>query len=198
MNHKSNLLKRIIAGLGLLALTSASLSAQDHFPKNPVRVKAGPVYTLVQTGEISKNCLGIESLVEKPLTESGKLAGEFELGLYADTRTNQDYVYSKMQANAGLRYRPFIVNGWSLGGKAALGVSSEFYKKIESADNSEKVHLNKIAGLDLQKTFKNDNGVNISVSREVDRNVWVIGAKYLFKTPDRNNLAQRAYPWLIF
>lgn len=180
-NNISGNIKKAIVGLGFFLLTSASLSAQE----NPLRIKTGLAYNVVNTGDISKNCLGIESLAEKSLTESGKLFLELELGFYADTRSNQDYIYSKLQTNLGLRYRPLINNGWSLGGKAALGLSSEFYKQIESADNYEKVHFNKIAGLDLQKTFKKDNGVSISVSRELDRNVWIFGAKYLLK-PSNN------------
>ena len=188
-------MKKIIAGLGLLALTSASLSAQE----NPLVVKAGLAYNIVQTNELSKNCLGVETLLEKKLGE--KIFAEWEIGLYADTRTTSEIVYSKMQTNMGFEYKPIIKNGWAMGGKLALGVSNEFYKQIQEAAPYKRTTLNKLIGLDIEKKFKGGNGINISVSKEIDNDIWRVGAKVILKSEDKrdeNHSKKNHYPWPNF
>jgi len=192
MRYIPSIVKKIIAGLGLLALTSTSLSAQN----NPLKVKAGIAYNIVQTNEISKNCLGIETLLEKKVGNVERLSGEWEVGLYADTRTTSEQVYSKMQTNFGLKYKPIFNNGWSVGGKLALGVSSEFYKQIEGVEACNKVSLNKSFGADFEKEFKSGRGVNLFISKEIDRNIWKIGLKGILRWENKNSYGP--YPWPPF
>lgn len=167
-------------GFGILALTCVPLKSQGF---KPLTVKAGVAYNIVQTDELSKNCLGIETLLEKKLKE--RLFAEWEIGLYADTRTTSALVYSKMQTNMGLEYKPIMKGGWAMGGKLALGVSSEFYRRVEGERPIERVYLNKLVGLDVEKIFKNGAGINVGVSKEIDRNIWRIGIKGILKPESR-------------
>jgi len=183
-------------GLGLLLLTSAPLEAQKSksyylnkakndnycFQKNPSIVKAGIAYNIVRTDEFSKNCLGIEVLLETKLKE--RLFTELEIGFYLDTCAISS-LYSKMQTNMGLEYKPIMKGGWAMGGKLALGVSSEFYRRVEGERPIERVYLNKLVGLDVEKIFKNGAGINVGVSKEIDRNIWRIGIKGILKPESR-------------
>ncbi len=183
-------------GFGILALTCVPLKSQGF---KPLTVKAGVAYNIVQTDELSKNCLGIETLLEKKLKE--RLFAEWEIGLYADTRTTSALVYSKMQTNMGLEYKPIMKNGWAMGGKAAIGVSSEFYKEIEEITPSKRVSLNKLVGLDAEKVFKNGAGINFGVSREIDRNIWRVGVKAILKPESKkqhNYSNRKSFPWPVF
>jgi len=175
MKDIKNNLKKIGIGTGIILSSYLPLKSQE----NPLVVKAGLTYNIVQTKEMSKNCLGFETVLEKNLKE--RLSVEGEVGLYADTRTTSEIVYSRMQMNMGLKYKPFVKNGWSMGGKLALGVSNEIYKPIECSNPLKETFLNKLVGLDVEKKFKNGKGLNISLSREIDRNVWKIGLKGLLK-----------------
>ncbi len=159
-------------GLGILALICAPLKSQDFKSET---VKAGITYNIVQIDGLSKNCLGIEALFEKKLKE--RLFTEWETGLYADSRRTSALIYSKMQTNMGLKYKPIMKNGWAMGGKAAIGASSEFYKEIEQLGHSSRASLNKLVGLDVEKIFKNGAGINFGVSREIDKNIWRVGIK---------------------
>jgi hypothetical protein len=191
MTSMNNSLKKAGISLGLLALTSASLSAQE----NPLIVKVGAAYNIVQTDELSKNSLGIETLLEKKLRE--RLFAEWEIGLYADTRATSNLIYSKMQTNIGLEYKPVMKNGWAMGGKFAIGVSSEFYKEIEQITPSKRISLNKLVGLDAEKVFHSGLGVNLGVSREIDKNIWRIGAKVILKSESKkqhNYSNRKSYP----
>lgn len=200
MKNINDNLKNAVIVFGLLMLTFAPLEGQKNefhhlkkakkncFEKSqnfkPFKVKAGVTYNIVQIDEISKNCLGIETLLEKEL--KGRLFAEWEIGLYADTRTTSELIYSKMQTNMGLEYKPIMKNGWAMGGKAAIGVSSEFYEDIEDILPSERISLNKLVGLDAEKVFRNGAGINLGVSKEIDRNIWRIGIKVILKPESRN------------
>jgi len=143
MKNITDNLKNAGIVFGLLMLTFAPLEGQKIEKSQnfkPWTVKVGVTYNIVQKDEISKNCLGIETLLEKKLKD--KLFAEWEIGLYADTRTTNAFIYSKMQTNMGLEYKPIMKNGWAMGGKAAIGVSSEFYKEIEDIVPSKKISLN--------------------------------------------------------
>lgn len=187
-------IKKAISGLGIVALSYLPLNAQEP---NPLAIKAGIAYNIVNITRLSKNSLGIETLLEKGLKE--RLYGEWEIGMYADTRTTNKIVYSKMQTNVGLKYKPIVKNGWSAGGKLALGVSNEFYKNIEEAIPTQRVTLNKLVGLDIEKKFKNGRGVNLAVSKEIDRNIWRIGLRGILKPESisHRNYSNR-YPWPQF
>jgi hypothetical protein len=185
-------------GLGILGLSYGSLNAQEK-ETSPLIVKAGLAYNIVDINGLSKNTFGVETLFEKGINK--KLYGEWEIGMYVDTRSTNSFIYSKMQTNLGLKYKPFIIDGWSAGGKLALGVSSEFYKYVESAHPNHRVALNKLVGLDVEKKFKNGRGVNASVSKEIDRNIWRVGLKTTLKLEDKNynNHSKRNhYPWPAF
>lgn len=181
-------------GLGVFVLSCSPSMSQG----NPLTEKVGIAY-LVQNEDYSKNCFGIETLLENKFKE--RLSGEWEIGLYADTRTTNSSIYSKMQTNIGLKYKPFIKNGWSMGGKAALGASGEFYKEVESAAPYERVSLTKLVALDAEKVFESGSGVNISVSREIDRKIWRIGAKLILKPESkqkRSSPIRKHFPWPSF
>ncbi len=182
-----------VIGLGILALTCIPLKSQDFKPER-VKVKAGVTYNIVQIDELSKNCLGIETLLEKKLKE--RLFAEWEIGLYADTRSTSALIYSKMQTNVGLEYKPIMKNSWAMGGKVAIGASSEFYKEIEQLNHSSRVSLNKLVGFDVEKMFKNGEGINFGISREVDRNIWRIGIKGVLKLQDKGS--NKHFPWPMF
>lgn len=220
MKNITDNLKNAVIVFGLLMLTFAPLEGQqklkeqseelwikkpkkNYFEKSqnfkPWTVKVGVTYNIVQIDEISKNCLGIETLLEKKLKD--KLFAEWEIGLYADTRTTSAFIYSKMQTNMGLEYKPIMKNGWAMGGKVAIGVSSEFYKETEEIVPSKRVSLNKLVGLDAEKVFRNGAGINLGVSREIDRKIWRIGIKGILKpeSKKRNNWSDRkSYPWPSF
>ena len=187
MKNITDSIKKFGIGFGLFILPYIPLKSQE----SNTLVKAGITYNLVQTEEISKNCFGIESLAEKGLGE--RLSIEWETGLYSST--NSESKYSKLQTNLGLKYKPFLKEGWSIGSKLALGVSSEFYNKPECVDNFERVALNKLVGLDAEKIFKNGRGINLSVSREIDRNIWRVGAKVILKPESRK---RKSFPWPDF
>lgn len=190
MRNITNNIKKAGVGLGLLTLSYIPLKAQENKPV----VKIGIAYNIVQTDEISKNCFGIEALLEKNLGK--RLSTEFETGLYSDTRANTKFAYSRIQTNFGLKYKPIMKNGWTIGGKLALGVSSEFYKEIESTDIvPERIAFNKLVGLDFEKIFKSSSGVNIGFSKEIDRNIWKVTAKWVFKQGSRN---KKSFPWPEF
>lgn len=194
MINRANVTK-IGAGLGIFSLSYVPLISQEK----PLLIKVGPAYNIVQTDEFSKNSLGIETLLEKKFQE--KLSGEWEIGLYADTRTTNSIIYSKMQTNIGLKYKPFVKDGWSLGGKLALGVSDEFYKEIYKAEPCQKTSLNKLVALDAEKMFKSGTGINIGVSREIDRNIWKVGARFVLKPESKkqhNYSNRKSYPWPSF
>lgn len=212
MKNITDNLKNAVIVFGLLMLTFAPLEGQmnefqyikkaerNYFEKSrdfkPLTVKVGVTYNIVQIDEISKNCLGIETLLEKKLKD--KLFAEWEIGLYAVKRTTSALIYSKMQTNIGLEYKPIMKNGWAMGGKVAIGVSSEFYKEIEAIVPSERISLNKLVGLDVEKVFRSGAGINLGVSREIDRNIWRIGIKGIFKLESRNynNYSNRnSFPW---
>ena len=175
-----NNIKTAGIGFGIFALSCVPLMSQEK----PFTVKVGVAYNIVQTDEISKNCLGIETVLEKKLKE--KLFTEWEIGLY--TRNTNTSIYSRMQTNIGLEYKPIMKNGWAMGGKAAIGVSSEFHKGVEETlygfnitSSSKRISLNKLVELNVEKVFKNGAGVNFGVSREIDRNIWKVGAKVILK-----------------
>lgn len=194
MTNKNNAAK-IAAGLGILALSYNPLMAQEK----QLAVKVGPAYTIVQRNGFSKNAFGVETLLEDKLKK--RLSVEWEIGMYADTRTTNSAIYSKMQTNLGLKYKPFVKNGWSMGGKAALGVSGEFYKEVESAAPYEKVSLTKLIALDTEKVFESGAGINIGVSREIDRKIWKVGAKLILKPESkqkRRGPIRKHFPWPSF
>jgi hypothetical protein len=185
-----NAIGKIGAGLGILALYYNSLEAQNP---NPLVVKAGPAYNIVQKKIFSKKCFGVETLLEKKL--GNKSFAEWELGMYWSTHPNNSIVYSKMQTNIGFEYKPFIKNGWAIGGKLALGVSSEFYKPIEWAVPTQEVSLNKLVGLDVEK-----NRLSLGISKEIDRNAWRMGIRLKLR-PEKsygNYPNRKYYPMLIF
>lgn len=197
MRNITNNIKKAGVGLGLLILSYIPLKSQDF---KSLTVKAGVTYNIVQIDGLHKNSLGIETLLEKKLKE--RLSTEFETGLYSDTRANTKFAYSKLQTNFGLKYKPIMKNGWTIGGKLALGVSSEFYKEIESTDIvPERIAFNKLIGLDVEKVFKNGRGINLGVSREIDRNIWRIGIKGILRTESKkqqNYSNKKSYPWPQF
>jgi len=197
MKNIPNNIKKAGVGLGILALSYIPLKAQEN---KPLTVKAGVTYSIVQINGLHKNSLGIEALLEKNLGK--RLSTEFETGLYSDTRANTKLAYSKLQTNLGLKYKPIMKNGWTIGGKLALGVSSEFYKEIENTDVcTERIAFNKLIGLDVEKVFKNGRGINLGVSREIDRNIWKIGIKGILRTESKNQQNysnKKSYPWPQF
>ena len=193
-------IKKIGAGLGIFTLPYAPLIAQESLPQEKqLAVKVGLAYSIVQRNEFSKNAFGIETLLEDKLKE--RLSAEWEIGMYSDTRTTNSAIYSKMQTNVGLKYKPFVKNGFSMGGKAALGLSGEFYKEVESAAPYEKVSLNKLIALDAEKVFESGAGFNLSLSREIDRKIWKITLKRILKPESkiqRRSPIRKHFPWPSF
>lgn len=169
-------IKKAGIGLGILALSYFPAKSQNF---KPLVTKAGIACNIIQTDRLSKDCLGIEALLEEKLKK--RLSAELETGFYTDTYTNTILPYSKMQANLGLKYKPIMKDGWAIGGKAAIGVSSEFYKEMEQLTPYESVFMNKLIGIDVEKIFNNKAGINFGVSREIDRNAWRFGVKIIFK-----------------
>ena len=196
MKNITNKIKKAGIGFGLLTLAYTPLMSREK-PVSVRTIKVGVTYNIVQTNKLSKNCFGIESLVEKKLKR--RLFAEWEMGMYADTRKNAKITYSKMQTNIGLKYKPIMKNGWAMGGKLALGVSSEFYKEKENIITLEKKSLNKLVGLDVEKVFKNGVGINFGISKDINKNVWRLGIKLIFNPERQRSYSNRkSFPWPDF
>jgi len=173
MKKLTNKIKKAGVGLGLFTLFFMPLKAQ----KNDIKIKAGVTYTTAQIEEISEGCLGIETLAEKEITK--RIFAELETGLYTNRGS-----YSKMQTNFGLKYKPITKNDWTMGIKTAIGVSNEVHTKTiqySILETSEISSVNKIIGLDVEKTFKNEAGINFGISKNINKNVWRAGIKWIFK-----------------
>jgi hypothetical protein len=188
MVHLSNTAKKVITTLGLIGLTSCSLNAQTTYVG-----RSGIACNLVKVENFSDICPGVESSLEREMKNVERVSAEASFGFYADFPKSEYYYknhYSKIQANLGLKYYPILKNGWHVGAKVALGISSEFYKTQDYLLKKEN-RSTASATLDIEKMFKKKNGVNLSVSRELDRNVWGISAKWVLRSkrqvPPRKN-----------
>ena len=175
MKNLTTKTKKVGIGIGFLILLLVPLKAQER----TLRTKVGVTYTTTQVKEVSEGCLGIETLVENGLTK--RFFAELELGLYTNKRN-----YSKMQANLGFKYNPILKDNWSVGIKTAVGVSNEVYEKTspyEIKRVSEINSINRIIGLNIEKTFENKSGINFGISKDINKDIWRLGIKWIFK-PD--------------
>jgi len=173
MKNLTTNIKKVGIGLGLLTLLLMPLKAQ----KNDIKCKAGVTYSTTQMQEISKGCLGIETLLEKDLTK--RFFAEGEIGFYSDGGD-----YSKSQINLGLKYKLITKNDWTMGIKTAVGVSNENHTETiphEITEFSKINSVNTIIALDAEYTFKNKSGINFGISKDINNDTWSLGIKRVFK-----------------